>query len=97
MDLQGGDVIWGNSTHAPDDIDGADHSHGELIAFRAKLNDTAVQNMTADNAGTWILEHTPTTFQVLFVLQGTRSAKLTSNRKCWPQTFRMVLRRTRRN
>ena len=65
---QGGDVIWGNSTHAPDDVDGADHSHGELIAFRAKLNDTAVNNMTADNAGTWILEHTPTTFQVLFFL-----------------------------
>jgi len=62
-DLQGGDVIWGNSTHAPDDVDGADHSHGELIAFRAKLNDAKAKNMTADNAGTWILEHTPTTFQ----------------------------------
>ncbi|KAF9650657.1 phospholipid diacylglycerol acyltransferase [Thelephora ganbajun] len=63
MWVKGGDTIWGNSTHAPDDVDGADHSHGELIAFRAKLNDTTVKNMTADNAGTWILEHTPTTFQ----------------------------------
>jgi phospholipid:diacylglycerol acyltransferase len=64
MVSQGGDTIWGNSTHAPDDVDGADHSHGELIAFRAKLNDETVKNMTADNAGTWILEHTPSTFQV---------------------------------
>jgi phospholipid:diacylglycerol acyltransferase len=68
MAAQGGDVIWGNSTHAPDDVDGSDHSHGELIAFRAKLNDPTVRNMTADNAGTWILEHTPTTFQVGFLL-----------------------------
>ena len=65
---QGGDAIWGNSTDAPDDIDGADHSHGDLIAFRAKSNDPIIGNMTADNAGTWILEHTPLTFQVSFIL-----------------------------
>lgn len=61
---QGGDLIWGNSTHAPDDADGADHSHGELIAFRAQLQDTPVKNMTADNAGAWIIKHTPIAFQV---------------------------------
>ena len=69
---QGGQDVWGNVTSAPDDQEGASHTHGELISFRNVLyesnNDTAVakvtSNMTADEAGTWILEHTPTPFQV---------------------------------
>ena len=70
---QGGQDVWGNVTSAPDDQEGASHTHGELISFRNVLheshNDTTgvakvTSNMTADEAGTWILEHTPTSFQV---------------------------------
>jgi phospholipid:diacylglycerol acyltransferase len=74
---QGGERIWGNATQAPDDIDKFDHTHGELIAFREPqmppVNDSGSDNnlmaqlergnMTADEAGLWILEHTPSTFQ----------------------------------
>ena len=97
---QGGEAVWGNATHAPDDESDKAHTHGELIAFRRELSpappdmDTSpmsgnasagtrpvevgsvadgngseqgtvsARNMTAEEAGTWILEHTPTSFQV---------------------------------
>ena len=76
LTFQGGNAIWGNSTHAPDDChsDDADESddakvsqkqsHGELIAFREF--DVAVEdtNMTANEASAWILRRTPASFQV---------------------------------
>ncbi|KAG1740885.1 Lecithin:cholesterol acyltransferase-domain-containing protein [Suillus paluster] len=58
---------------APDDEPGSSHTHGELIAFRqaavplsahgsiSSIEQT--KNMTADDASTWILERTPSTFQ----------------------------------
>ncbi|KAH7926940.1 Lecithin:cholesterol acyltransferase [Leucogyrophana mollusca] len=64
--------IWGNETWAPDDDNDASHTHGELIAFRKLQNldplsargfDEVSKNMTADEAGTWILERTPSSFQ----------------------------------
>jgi hypothetical protein len=64
---QGGDAVWGNATHSPEDHTQSFHSHGELIAFRRGVNADNlpnVANMTADEAGSWILEHTPSTFQV---------------------------------
>ncbi|KAG6857717.1 hypothetical protein H0H87_004133 [Tephrocybe sp. NHM501043] len=67
--LQGGNVIWGNESHAPDDVLGTAHTHGELIAFKqAQTVDVAANNattlrMTSEQAGTWILEQTPSTFQ----------------------------------
>ncbi|PPQ89734.1 hypothetical protein CVT25_014135 [Psilocybe cyanescens] len=63
--LQGGNAIWGNGTHAPDDDCDATHSHGQLIAFRENSTpaDDISANMTAVDASTWILEHTPVTFQ----------------------------------
>lgn len=67
---KGGDTIWGNDTHAPDDECDATHTHGELIAFRQSVSVSAESegdntgNMTADDAGHWILQHTPSTFQV---------------------------------
>jgi phospholipid:diacylglycerol acyltransferase len=67
--LQGGNAIWGNVTHAPDDTKGSQHSHGELIAFRAQEDaaasfaDPYIRNMTADDSSSWILQHTPPTFQ----------------------------------
>jgi len=69
--FQGGDAVWGTSTHAPDDNCEKHHTHGELIAFRESppLDGTIVRNMTAEESSQWILEHTPSTFQVLmFVL-----------------------------
>ncbi|KAI0262571.1 phospholipid:diacylglycerol acyltransferase [Gloeopeniophorella convolvens] len=93
MWVKGGNAVWGNATHAPDDGEG-DHTHGELISFRqmapiasndngrdtppfleeqgqtvsvhaatTQLEAPVSKNMTADEAGPWILEHTPLTFQ----------------------------------
>ena len=68
LPLQGGDDVWGNATSAPDDLSNSTHSHGALIAFReassALDGDMDLNNMTSNEAGTWILERTPTTFQV---------------------------------
>lgn len=69
MWLKGGNAVWGNATFAPDDIEDAVHSHGVIIAFReaqaaSHVSDAdKVGNMTADDAVTWILQHTPATFQ----------------------------------
>ncbi|KAG6866217.1 hypothetical protein C0991_007242 [Blastosporella zonata] len=69
MWIKGGDAIWGNTTQAPDDEPGAIHTHGELVAFRqAQAVDVAGCNstttsLTSEQAGTWILEQTPSTFQ----------------------------------
>ena len=78
ISIQGGDAVWGNTTFAPDDLEEADHTHGDLIAFRGDTttsdsdeshahpvtptHDIAV-NMTASEASTWILERTPLSFQ----------------------------------
>lgn len=85
---QGGDLIWGNTTSAPDDPPEAPHSHGQLISFRAEhalassfdalrlkgvtnktiedltQHETDLTNMTSQQGGTWILSHTPNSFQV---------------------------------
>ncbi|KAI0061165.1 phospholipid:diacylglycerol acyltransferase [Artomyces pyxidatus] len=98
MWIKGGAAVWGNTTHAPDDEPGHDHTHGDLIAFRDSspvqtddlddtppfmeeekrhsaaasaftkadafpTSDSMPKNMTADDAGAWILEHTPVAFQ----------------------------------
>lgn len=60
--------MWGNATWAPDDLDNTTHSHGALISFRNNSvgidGEDGLFNMTSTEAGTWILERTPTTFQV---------------------------------
>ncbi|KAL5504583.1 LRO1 [Sanghuangporus vaninii] len=88
MWIKGGNAIWGNHTHAPDDPDAPNctASHGQFLSFRpAELlaegkriikndggNDednvrrmlpAETANMTAEDAGTWILEHAPISFQ----------------------------------
>ncbi|ETW74994.1 Lecithin:cholesterol acyltransferase, partial [Heterobasidion irregulare TC 32-1] len=67
MWIKGGEAVWGNATHAPDDESDKAHTHGELIAVAggngSELGTVSARNMTADEAGTWILEHTPTSFQ----------------------------------
>ncbi|EGO26500.1 hypothetical protein SERLADRAFT_447691 [Serpula lacrymans var. lacrymans S7.9] len=66
--IKGGREVWGNQTWAPDDEPNSTHTHGELIAFRQALLDMDAfaqdsKNMTADEAGTWIMERTPSSFQ----------------------------------
>lgn len=64
---QGGDAVWGNVTQAPDDKAGIDNTHGELISFRKNAIEIAnddTLNMTASTASSWILERTPSYFQV---------------------------------
>lgn len=67
---QGGNAIWGDKTFAPDDNEDPAHTHGVLIGFResqaaSHISDAdKIGNMTADDATTWILQHTPSTFQV---------------------------------
>ncbi|KAK0486020.1 phospholipid:diacylglycerol acyltransferase [Armillaria novae-zelandiae] len=67
MWIKGGDAIWGNGRFAPDDQSDSIHTHGELIAFRESqmlsAENDSVGNMTSEQAGTWILQHTPATFQ----------------------------------
>ena len=93
MWVKGGNAVWGDATFAPDDEEGVNHTHGELISFRQSapmpLDDKDAEvlpstqeqpqfataqnssnytpvlgNMTADEAGGWILGHTPLTFRV---------------------------------
>ncbi|KIY50299.1 LACT-domain-containing protein [Fistulina hepatica ATCC 64428] len=67
MWIKGGDSVWGNLTWAPDDILGnSTYSHGQLISFRHQDPDESVKNMTSQEAGQWILEHAPSTFQKMF-------------------------------
>ncbi|KAG0699360.1 Lecithin:cholesterol acyltransferase-domain-containing protein [Suillus ampliporus] len=73
MWIKGGTDVWGDASWAPDDEPGSSHTHGELIAFRqapVPLSAHGItpsieqtKNMTADEASTWILERTPSTFQ----------------------------------
>ncbi|KAF7362169.1 Phospholipid:diacylglycerol acyltransferase [Mycena venus] len=76
MWIKGGDAIWGTPSGAPDDpLDSSHtHTHGDLIAFRAPPPpppsgassegvEVTTRNMTADAAGDWILQHTPSSFQ----------------------------------
>jgi len=93
MWVKGGNAVWGDATFAPDDEEGRNHTHGELISFRqtvpVPLDDKDAEalpftqgqpqfataqrlknrspvggNMTVDEAGGWILGHTPLTFRV---------------------------------
>jgi phospholipid:diacylglycerol acyltransferase len=70
MWIKGGDAVWGNTTWAPDDHEGATRSHGQLISFREKMpaDESAsgilpTGNMTTTQASNWILSHTPSSFQ----------------------------------
>ncbi|KAG1901020.1 Lecithin:cholesterol acyltransferase-domain-containing protein [Suillus fuscotomentosus] len=70
MWIKGGASVWGDADWAPDDEPESSHTHGELIAFRQAAVPLSAhditqptRNMTADDASTWILERTPSTFQ----------------------------------
>ncbi|KAI0743664.1 phospholipid:diacylglycerol acyltransferase [Daedaleopsis nitida] len=67
MWIKGGDDVWGTADSAPDDVENSTHSHGALISFRqnspAAEAESDLSNMTSNDAGTWILQRTPITFQ----------------------------------
>ncbi|KAF8653345.1 hypothetical protein AX16_004045 [Volvariella volvacea WC 439] len=71
MWVKGGNDVWGNDTHAPDDEANANYTYGDLIGFRQSFAAASARvnalggggNMTADEASTWILQHTPPAFQ----------------------------------
>ena len=69
---QGGEAVWGNGTHAPDDADDAEHSHGHFVAFRdpgastEELHERAnsgISNLTAGDVTNWIIQSTPVSYQ----------------------------------
>ncbi|PVF93551.1 putative LRO1-a lecithin cholesterol acyltransferase-like protein [Serendipita vermifera] len=72
MWIKGGDIIWGNETHAPDDLEDQEHTHGHFLSFRPKadesnvphvINNPGAGNLTVHSSIDWILSHTPTSFQ----------------------------------
>lgn len=70
MLIKGGEDIWGNSTWAPDDEEGAEDTHGHIYSFRKPGTDqhdldenTVKINLTATEAHNFMLQHAPSTFQ----------------------------------
>ncbi|KAJ1030346.1 hypothetical protein NDA16_001256 [Ustilago loliicola] len=70
MLIKGGEDIWGNSTWAPDDEDGAEDTHGHIYSFRTPGTDqhdldedTVKTNLTATEAHNFMLQHAPSSFQ----------------------------------
>ncbi|EJT96683.1 phospholipid/diacylglycerol acyltransferase [Dacryopinax primogenitus] len=65
MWIKGGNDIWGNGEHAPDDPDNCTLSHGRFFSFQQEHGDHVHQiaNMTADEVSKWVLERTPVEFQ----------------------------------
>lgn len=59
--------MWGNATWAADDLPNAVHTHGQFVAFRPNngSHDPGLRNLTANEASNFILEHTPSSFQVM--------------------------------
>ncbi|KAH9060542.1 Lecithin:cholesterol acyltransferase-domain-containing protein [Lactarius vividus] len=68
--VKGGNAVWGNATHAPDDGEGGHHTYergqttGTTTAKGLRHNKFPLsKNLTTDEAGPWILRHTPWTFR----------------------------------
>jgi hypothetical protein len=63
---QGGNAIWGNSTGAADDLMNSTHTHGEFVTFRSisGVDEHGTGNLTAEKVSNYVLEHTPSSFQV---------------------------------
>ncbi|KAL7413465.1 Lecithin:cholesterol acyltransferase-domain-containing protein [Mrakia frigida] len=75
MWIKGGDSIWGDSEMAPDDPTNATDTHGRFISFRhlhSPTEEGSVKaehispNLTMSDSNTYVLEHTPPTFQRMF-------------------------------
>lgn len=73
MVIKGGEAVWGNETWAPDDDEDATETHGNVYSFKlphSKAKDASdyhsknlQPNLTAEDAITYLLQHSPTTFQ----------------------------------
>lgn len=75
MLIKGGDAVWGNETWAPDDLEGAQSTHGNIYEYAAPQNVSENANVseksqsvksrkfTASQAIPWLLQNTPSDFQ----------------------------------
>ncbi|WVW84254.1 hypothetical protein I302_106284 [Kwoniella bestiolae CBS 10118] len=72
MWMKGGNRIWGDDSGAPDDPPNATDTHGRFFSFRhpgtseeeSSLNSGTVSpNLTLNEAGPYVLTHTPPSFQ----------------------------------
>lgn len=79
---QGTDRIWGNHDSAPDDPQNATDTHGRFFSFRETSDaepassqapaegeitpETPRTNLTMNEAGAYILSHTPNSFQKMY-------------------------------
>lgn len=69
--VKGGNFIWGNMSHAPDDYDDKVHTHGQFLTFKSHSGGPkgdggflpSINNMTVSETESWILERAPPTFQ----------------------------------
>ncbi|KAG8987079.1 hypothetical protein FRB90_003616, partial [Tulasnella sp. 427] len=52
MWVKGGDAVWGNATHAPDDMDDTAHTHGHFFSFRALTPDSEPSSLPAGHSAT---------------------------------------------
>ncbi|WVF71237.1 hypothetical protein IAT40_006037 [Kwoniella sp. CBS 6097] len=72
MWMKGGNRIWGDETSAPDDPPDSTDTHGRFFSFRhpdvssdesALTKHTVSPNLTLNEAGPYVLTHTPPAFQ----------------------------------
>ncbi|OCF30537.1 phospholipid:diacylglycerol acyltransferase [Kwoniella heveanensis BCC8398] len=77
MWMKGGNRIWGDEDSAPDDPPDATDTHGRFFSFRhpdvpsdetALTKHTVSPNMTINEAGPYVLTHTPPAFQRMMEL-----------------------------
>ena len=54
---KGGDAVWGNSTWAPDDVEGQRLSFGTFINFKESNSSPSPQNLTVDQSMEYLLNH----------------------------------------
>ncbi|KAF2102226.1 LACT-domain-containing protein [Rhizodiscina lignyota] len=59
----GGDIIWGNSTWAPDDRPGQNVTFGNFISFREANSTHSPGNLTVGNALPYLFKNTDTWFK----------------------------------
>ncbi|KAG8890015.1 hypothetical protein FRB98_001450 [Tulasnella sp. 332] len=52
MWIKGGDAVWGNVTHAPDDMEGSMETHGKFFSFRAPTPPSASSSIPVGVRGT---------------------------------------------
>ncbi|KAG8909366.1 hypothetical protein FRC00_010267 [Tulasnella sp. 408] len=57
MWVKGGEAVWGNATHAPDDLEGTSHTHGHFFSFRAPTPESEPSSLPAGHSATTSLNN----------------------------------------